>query len=86
MTNGTDLCRLVRIFFLICCISFFFSSPLFSNQTLPEFITVGMYDNPPKLFVNDKGREKGIFPGIISYIAQKEGWKIKFVSLSIIPK
>lgn len=45
-------------------------------------IKVGIYDNPPKLFLDDRQTPKGIFPGIISTIAQKEGWTINFIPVT----
>ncbi len=45
-------------------------------------LRIGIYDNPPKLFFDGNNQAKGIFPGIITAIAQKEGWKIQFIPLS----
>jgi len=50
------------------------------NET--GIIKIGLYDNPPKLFLDDSNHPKGIFPGIISEIAKKENWNISFVPVT----
>ncbi len=47
-----------------------------------KYLRIGMYDNPPKLYFDTQNHAKGIFPGIIKYIAEQEGWKIKFIPVS----
>ena len=44
-----------------------------------ECIRVGVYDNPPKIFLNSDGKASGIFIDILNYIAEKEEWEIKYV-------
>ncbi len=44
-------------------------------------VTVGVYENPPKIFTPDKtdtGEPAGIFIDIIAYIAEQEGWDLKY--------
>jgi len=41
---------------------------------------VGVYDNPPKIFVSRSGKPAGIFIDIIEFIAEKEGWKLRYVT------
>jgi hypothetical protein len=45
-----------------------------------QLVTVGVYDNPPKVFVSEAGQSEGIFIDIIEHIAQKEGWRLEYVS------
>ncbi|MCF6246731.1 MAG: PAS domain S-box protein [Desulfobacula sp.] len=69
---------------LFCAILIlFFCTFQVSGADLPTGeIKIGIYDNPPKLFLDDKNQPKGIFPGIIKDIAKKEGWNIKFIPLT----
>jgi len=41
-------------------------------------VTVGVYENAPKIFT-EKGMPAGIFIDIIEYIAQNEGWELRYV-------
>lgn len=40
---------------------------------------MGIYENPPKVFVEEKGRPSGIFVEIIEHVAQEERWKLEYV-------
>jgi PAS domain S-box-containing protein len=42
-------------------------------------IKVGIYENNPKIFTDDKGNPAGFWPDIINYIASQESWKIEYV-------
>jgi|GEM_PF-1709276 len=48
-------------------------------ETGLQKIRVGAYENPPKIFTDVRGRVLGIFPDILNYIAQKEGWSLQFI-------
>ncbi|QWV93852.1 transporter substrate-binding domain-containing protein [Geomonas oryzisoli] len=43
-------------------------------------MTVGVYQNPPKIFTSDAGKPTGIFIDLIEHIADKEGWRLRYVS------
>jgi PAS domain S-box-containing protein len=43
-----------------------------------QVVTVGVYENPPKIFVSESGEPSGIFIDIIRHIAKKEGWELRF--------
>jgi len=58
------------------------SRPLTGEDLSSDYLKIGIYDNPPKLFIDKNNQAKGIFPGIIEAIAKKEEWKIKFIPLS----
>jgi len=51
-----------------------------SGEKRLEIIRVGVYENPPKVFTDDRGRAVGLFPDILNSIAEKEGWRLEFVS------
>ncbi len=42
-------------------------------------ITVGVYENAPKVFVSESGKPSGIFIDIIEEIARREGWDLRYV-------
>jgi len=54
-------------------------SPCALAQSAPPVIRVGFYNNPPKIFRNEKGAITGFFPDILAAIADNEGWKIEYV-------
>jgi PAS domain S-box-containing protein len=43
-------------------------------------VTVGVYENAPKVFTSDSGKPSGIFVDVIEDIAKSEGWKLRYVS------
>ncbi len=42
-------------------------------------VRVGVYDNPPKVYVDDAGVPRGLFPELVDAIAAREGWTIRYV-------
>lgn len=42
-------------------------------------VTVGVYENAPKIFTSKDGRPSGIFIDIIEFIGKNEGWNLKYV-------
>jgi hypothetical protein len=45
----------------------------------PKIVKVGIYQNPPKCFVDQQGNSTGIFIDFIRAVAQDEGWELEFV-------
>ena len=43
-------------------------------------VTAGVYENRPKIFINEKGQPSGIFVDILTTIAAAEGWTLQFIS------
>jgi len=41
-------------------------------------LKVGVYDNPPKIFLSKSGEAQGIFIDLLKHIAQAEGWTLTF--------
>ncbi|MDM8515047.1 transporter substrate-binding domain-containing protein [Desulfobacterales bacterium HSG16] len=41
-------------------------------------IRVGMYQNEPLIFKDKGGQVKGMYADILSYVAEKEGWRIEY--------
>ncbi|MBN1302783.1 MAG: transporter substrate-binding domain-containing protein [Melioribacteraceae bacterium] len=52
-----------------------FSFALFAQNRV---IRVGAYDNPPKIFKDDDGIIKGIYPDVLEAIALANNWTIKY--------
>lgn len=42
-------------------------------------VQVGVYDNPPKVYVDSAGVARGLFPELVDDIASKEGWTIHYI-------
>jgi PAS domain S-box-containing protein len=42
-------------------------------------VRVGVYDNPPKVYVDDAGTARGLFPELLDAIAAHEGWTVHYV-------
>ena len=60
----------------IMALVFFFSFiPLCATQTL----NVGVYNNSPKIFINDNDKPSGFFVDLLSSIAGEEKWHLNFV-------
>ena len=50
-----------------------------ASQSLQKF-RVGVYENPPKVYMDSSGEAAGIFPEILKIIADREKWELEFVS------
>ena len=42
-------------------------------------VKVGVYQNEPKVFMDDTGKAQGVFVDIIEYIANEEQWSLQYV-------
>ena len=62
-------------------IVFVFLSLLFSFPVIAsEVIKVGIYQNKPKVYLDENQKPAGFFPEILNYIAEKEAWQLEYVS------
>ena len=53
---------------------------VFAQETqTPSRIRVGTYENPPKVFTSGSGQVIGLFPDLLEYIANEEGWTLTYV-------
>ncbi|MDR5589240.1 ATP-binding protein [Christiangramia sp. SM2212] len=66
---------------LVCIFCLFGLSSLQAQQNgrKKQELRVGIYENPPKIFTNEKGDADGIFVDIINYIAEKEHLKVRYI-------
>ncbi|HEX9173733.1 MAG TPA: EAL domain-containing protein [Telluria sp.] len=46
----------------------------------PQIVRVGIYANPPKIYLNDQGQADGILVDVLRKLAEEEGWQLEFVS------
>ncbi|MBW6478714.1 MAG: PAS domain S-box protein [Bacteroidales bacterium] len=44
-----------------------------------DLLRVGIYDNPPKVFMDNNHRPAGLFVDIIDHISEKEGFEIEYI-------
>lgn len=44
-----------------------------------ENINVGIYQNAPKIFLDERGEPSGFFVKLLDEIAQKEGWTLRYI-------
>jgi PAS domain S-box-containing protein len=81
--------RVWRIFFpalpryfilsLVTVLSFFSCFIIPKAEADDLIVTVGVYENEPKVFISESGEPSGIFIDIIRQIAKEEGWELRFV-------
>ena len=45
----------------------------------PRIVRVGVYQNKPKIFMDENGRASGLFIDLLAEIARAEGWNLAFV-------
>lgn len=45
-----------------------------------RIVTVGVYENAPKVFTSESGEPAGIFIDIVEHMAKIEGWNLRYVS------
>ncbi len=45
----------------------------------PRDVRVGVYQNKPKLFIDEQGRASGLFVELLEEIARAEGWRLSYV-------
>ena len=64
-----------RYFYLLLLFSFYGS---FYAQ-IKEPVRIGVYNNSPKIFINEEGDPDGIFIDLLTHIAEKEDLKMEFV-------
>ncbi|MBN1827939.1 MAG: PAS domain S-box protein [Deltaproteobacteria bacterium] len=81
MINNIRTGRHGRFFFtssIVLLIFFHFMIP--SASADHRTVTIGIYENAPKIFISKSGKPAGIFIDIIEYIAESEGWRLRYMS------
>lgn len=49
------------------------------NPAAAVDVRVGVYQNEPVIFKDKDGRVKGIYADLLAYVAQAEGWNLKYI-------
>lgn len=53
--------------------------PIGEAAAQTRVIQVGIYQNAPKLFIDENGQPSGLFPDILNHIAAQEQWSLQYV-------
>ncbi|MAK55721.1 MAG: hypothetical protein CML17_07755, partial [Pusillimonas sp.] len=64
----------------VCGLCFLFLFSAISVQAQP--LRVGVYHNPPKIFISPQGKITGIFGDLVNKMAETQGWEIEVVPCS----
>ena len=66
--------------------SLFFATFVVLNVTKRIFaasesrtVRVGIYDNKPKTYLDQRGEPAGLFPEVLNHIAKQENWQLDYV-------
>ncbi|MFW2366911.1 MAG: PAS domain-containing protein, partial [Desulforhopalus sp.] len=66
---------------ILIFLTIFFTSVALPIQLHADTVVkVGIYNNDPLVFFEEDGKGLGIFIDILEYVADKEGWRIEYVS------
>jgi putative nucleotidyltransferase with HDIG domain/PAS domain S-box-containing protein len=49
-----------------------------STGLAQEHLRVGLYQNPPKIFLSESGQATGFFVDVLNHIADQEGWTLHY--------
>ena len=64
----------------ILLLAFVFTAWALPAGGAERIVKVGMYENPPKIFIDDAGHPAGVFVDVIENIAKSEGWRLRYVA------
>ena len=67
VTTGLELCFLLL------------ASSVCRGVPPGETVRVGVYQNPPKVFITPDGKTTGLFPEVLDDVAKRHGWRIEYV-------
>ena len=60
---------------IVALVFLFYFTPLYATQIL----NVGVYNNSPKIFMDDNDKPSGFFIDLIESIAREENWNLNFI-------
>lgn len=69
-----------RLVLLVLALPLLFVAEARAQRGAGDTIRVGIYSNPPKVFVNDQGRATGFWPELTRVIAKRNDWRIEWVT------
>ena len=64
----------IMVSVVFCLVSFF---PF--HSLAKTTLKVGIYNFEPLVFIDEKGKGKGLFVDILNYIAEQEKWNIRYI-------
>jgi len=64
---------------LSCLLIIFHINTVFANPK-DDTIRIGMFQNKPLSYLDEKGNAQGIYPDVLRAIAKNENWKLEFLS------
>jgi len=67
------ICRLILPGLLL-------ATPLANGADETRVVRIGLYQNPPKIFHDEKGTAYGIFPQLLQHLAGYGGWEPRYVT------
>ncbi len=76
-TAGRALARGLTPVSLALLYALFFTALVSADS--PLTVKVGIYNNEPKIFMDEQGNPSGFWVDIIEHIASQEGWEIQYV-------
>ena len=79
MTTSKNRAPLAHLFTLFTLLLAFSCVEPISAEADARTVTVGVYENAPKVFTSESGKPSGIFIDIIENIAKTEGWDLRYV-------
>ncbi len=71
---------LLKYSYFLLFLFLYFGYPFHLNAQEDQHIRIGVYDNPPKIFINDKGEADGIFIDLLEVITEKENLQLEYVT------
>jgi len=79
--KGLKALKTVALLFLIAavfwCLALVLPVPASGDEA--RLVRVGVYENNPKIYVDEHDKVSGFWPELIEYIAARENWKIEYV-------
>ena len=72
-------CR-TRGFQLVCLLFFYLALVQPQAKADDQVLTIGVYQNAPKVFISETGQPSGFFIDIIEDIAKRNGWHLQYRS------
>ncbi len=78
-TKSVGSCKLRHLSAAAGLFLYFLAVPGALWSQIDQPIRIGVYDNPPKIFIDTDGTARGFHAELIRAIAQENGWNIEFV-------
>lgn len=70
---------LLLVVVVLCYSSVAGASEVIANNH-GQVIRVGLYQDPPSLWMDEQGEVKGFFADLLNHVAEREGWQLEYVN------